>query len=349
LVVFLLALDMGGAAHDLARSVSAAVAHEPVTLNVKNVSSLGAAEAAEIRRVLEAELKAAGQQTGSVDVTISENLTEFVLAAEVRRAGERQVFLESWPRTTAKGTARVTLDKRLLWEQDQPILDAARSGDTILVLDSAGIQMVRGEVRRAVPIPAGRTWPRDLRGHLALSLPAFTAWLPGTICRGAVDPQLSIECQDSQEPWLLGPGVLATFATGRNFFAGHIFASPGGAREVPPFYSGAPIGDSWVLAGVDGRTRVYTAAWEEAAAIGTWDGDVAALQSPCGTRILVAAADSVQPFEVRSGTAIAAGPALEFAGSVTALWSAGESATVIAHDLETGHYAAYSLAPACGS
>ena len=45
----------------------------------------------------------------------------------------------------------------------------------------------------------------------------------------------------------------------------------------------------------------------------------------------------------------AAGPALEFSGPITALWSAGNSATAVSRDLQTGRYAAYSLAPTCGS
>ena len=96
---------MGGAARDLARNVAAAVAHEPAAVTVKNLSTLGTGETAEIRRVFESELKAAGQPAAEVRVTISENLTQFLLVAEIHRGGERQVLLESWPRTAAASTA----------------------------------------------------------------------------------------------------------------------------------------------------------------------------------------------------------------------------------------------------
>jgi len=340
---------MGGAAHDLARAVAVVVNHEPAAVTVKNMSSLSPADAADIRRVFEAEFKPAGSPAATVEITISENLADFVLSAEVRRSGERQVLLESWPRTAAPRAARVTLQANLLWEQDRPILDAVRSGDRTLVLDGSGVWLLQGTARQSAAIPGAHVWPRDLRGHLSLSLPAFTAWLPGVICRGAVEPQLSVECHDSQDPWLLGPGVLASFDSARNFFTGRIFASPGGAHDIPPFYSAALLGDAWLTAGVDGRARVYSPAWDQTAAIDAWDGDAAGLQTPCGPRLVVAQSESVQPFELRNGAAAAAGPAVGVTGRIAALWSAGSSATVVSHDLETGRYAAYSLAPACGS
>jgi hypothetical protein len=326
-----LALDLGGAAKDLARSVAAAVVHEPVAVTVRNLSSLGPGEAAEIRRLFEAELKAAGQPSADVQLTISENLTEYVLAAEIRRAGEHQVLLESWPRTPAvaagsKGTPRVTLQRTLLWEEDQPILDAAQSGDATLVLDGGRVLLVQGAAQQAAPIPMTHPWPRDLRGRLSFSGTAFTAWLPGTVCSGSLQPQLSIDCRDSQEPWLLAPGVPAPFSPARNTFEGRV-----------PFSSAAVVGDAWIVSG------------------GQWGGDVAGVQTPCGVRILatrnsgLAEVDSVQPFELTNGAAIPAGPAMEFPGPITALWSNGGSATAVTHDLQTGRYAAYSLAPACGS
>ena len=227
---------MGGAARDLARTVAAAVAHEPVALTVKNQSALSAADTAEIRRVFESELKTAGQPAAEVRIAISENLTQFLLVAEIHRQGDRQVLLESWPRTPAPSAAapqdkpaRVTLEKKLVWEQDQPILDVAQSGDAMLVLDATRVLLVRGAERQSAPIPATHPWPRDIRGRLSVSDSAFTAYLPGAICRGTAQPQLSLVCRDSPDPWLLAPGAIALFAPDRNLFPGHIDVEPGGA------------------------------------------------------------------------------------------------------------------------
>jgi len=351
---------MGGAARDLARGVAAAVAHEPAALSIRNVSSLGPREAAEIGRVFESELKPAGAGAAEVQITISENPTQFLLVAEIHRGDERHVMIESWPRAAASAAggegaaAQVTLEKKLLWEQDQPILDAAQAGDALVVLDAEHVLRVRGSERQSAPIPLAHPWPRDLRGRLSVSGTAFTAWLPGTLCRGALEPQFSIECRESQEPWLIGPGALATFATPGNFFQGRIDVEPGGVHEVPPFYAAAPAGDGWILAGTDGRARVYTHSWQTAGEAAEMGSDVASIDTPCGGRVIATRPsgpqepDAVQPFEITGGAARPSGKALEFSGSITALWSAGSSATAVVRDLQTGRYAAFSLAPACG-
>ncbi len=357
-----MSVDMDSAARDLARTV-AAVTHGPATLTVKNLSSLSAAETAEIRRVFESELKfTALQPATEVQLTISENLTQFLLVAEIHRAGDRQVLLESWPRTAPTSTAaqqnkspRVTLEKKLLWEQDQPILDAAQTGDATLVLEATRVLIVRGADHQSAPIPATHAWPRDIRGRLLVSDTTFTAYLPGTICRGSTAPQLSLVCQDSQGPWLLAPGAIALFAPDRNLFQGHIDVEPGGAHDLPPFYSAAPAGGAWIFAAADGRAHVYTSSWESAGVIDQWGSDIAAIQTPCGARILatrpttLTEPDAIQTYDLAAAAPDPAGPPLEFPGPITALWSAGISATAVSHDLQTGRYAAFSLAPTCGS
>jgi hypothetical protein len=354
--------DMDAAARDLARAVAAAVAHEPVALSVKNLATLGAAETAEIRRVFESELKAAGQPAPEVRLTISENVTQFLLVAEIDRGGERQVLLESWPRAPEASSeapkdkpARVTLEKKLLWEQDLPILDAAQTGGAMLVLDATRVLLVRGEERQSAPISANHPWPRDVRGRLLVSDTAFTAYLPGTVCRGSTQPQLSLACQDSQDPWLIAPSALALFASDRNLFQGHIDIEPGGVHDLPPFYTAAPAGDGWIFAAAGGRAQVYTHTWESAGGIDRWGSDIAGIQTPCGARILATRPtgftepDAIQPYEFIGNAPNPAGPALEFPGPITALWSAGSAATAVSRDFQTGRYAAFSLAPNCGS
>jgi hypothetical protein len=369
LVLFVpyMSAGMDAAARDLSRTVAAAVAHEPVSVNMKNLSALTAADTAEILRVFESELKAPGPPAAEVHLTISENLTQFLLVAEIQRPAGRQVLLESWPRASPSpptgpnaNPARVTLEKKLLWEQDQPILDAVQTGAATLVLDATRVLLIGGSLHQSAPITPTHAWPRDLRGRLSVSETAFTAYLPGTICRGAAAPQLSLICQDSQDPWLLAPGAIAAFAPDRNLFLGHIDIEPGGVHDLPPFYSAAPVGDAWIFAAADGRARVYTHSWESAGVIDQWGSDIAAIQTACGPRILatrpagLAEPDAIQTYSLGSvegaeATPNPAGPALEFSGPITALWSAGGSATAVSRDLQTGRYAAFSLAPSCGS
>ena len=356
--------DASTAARDLSRAVAVAVAHEPVALTVKNLSTLSAAGAEEIRRVFDSELKTAPQPAAQVDLTISENLTEFVLVAEIRRQGGRQVLVESWPRTTVIAASagkdkppRVTLEKKLVWEQDLPILDVAQAGDALLVLDATRVLLIRGAQRESAPIPAPRPWPRDLRGRLTAVANAFTTYLPGVICRGSTAPQLALACRDSREPWLLAPGALAQFAPDRNLFSGHIDVEPGGARDLPAFYSAAPAAGAWIFAAADGRAHVYTSTWEPAGVIDQWGSDIAAIETPCGPRVAATrptgsnAPDALQAYDPAptGGSPTPGGPALEFPGPVTALWSTGKTATAVTRDLETGRYAAFIVAASCGS
>ena len=109
------------------------------------------------------------------------------------------------------------------------------------------------------------------------------------------------------------------------------------------------------MAGADGRAHSYSRNWTPGSTIEHWGSDLAGVDTPCGPRILATRAggpderDAVQPYAFVDGAASIAGPPLEFPGPVTALWSAGNSATAVSRDLETGRYAAFSLAPACGN
>ena len=183
LLLALLAMDMSAAVRDLAHSAVAVAARDPVILSTRNLSTLGPGESAAIRREFESELRAHGarivEASPAVEIrlTVSENLTQFLLVAEIRKGDERQVLLDSWPRTPpapqqgsnggARAPAQVTLEKKLLWEQEQPILDAVRDAagleDGILVLDATRILLSRGQDRQSVPIPQSRPWPRDMR------------------------------------------------------------------------------------------------------------------------------------------------------------------------------------------
>jgi hypothetical protein len=364
LLFALLALDMGGAARDLAHSAAAAAGHEPVILTARNLSALGPGEVAGVRRVFESELRSAGVRlagtpsAAELQVTISEDLSHYLLIAELRRGPERQVFMASWPRSPASSqplSPQVRLERKLLWEQDEPVLDVAQSGDMTLVLDPTRVLVVRGAEQQSVAIPAARVWPRDIRGRLSIGGPAFTAWLPGTVCRGSLQPRLSMECRDSSEPWLLAPGAIAAFAAARNFFEGRADIESWGGHDVPPFYSAAGAGGAWIFAGTDGRVRLYTRPWQAAGSIEQWGSDVAAIETPCGPRILAtlpgsgAERDAIRSYSLIEGSASPAGPPLEFAGPVTALWSGGNSAVAVSRDLQSGRYAAFSLVPACGS
>jgi hypothetical protein len=348
-------------ARDLARRIGP-VAREAVSLEFRNLSDLRAADAADLRRWFETELRNQGarivESSGTIEarVTIAQNLASYLLVAEVRRGDDRQVIMLPWPRTAARAiAAALSLEKTLLLEDPEQILDAASAEPSLLVLHSSRISRYvqrngRWEPQESAALPL-KAWPRDLRGRLILQNRSFLAYLPGTICSGALEP-LDVRCRDADEPW---PGELrAVLVANRNFFDGHVSLASGVRKSLPAFYSAAMLTEGWALAGVDGQVRLYDTALDPAGQFGGWGSDLAAVK--CGSATLLLAPgtgdgsekDSVRVFQIVDRQPVDAGAAVDMPGPVTALWPAGEVAVAVARDLVSGDYAAFRLAVVCG-
>jgi hypothetical protein len=328
-------------ARELARRIASAGA-TGAAVRVQNPAGLPAELMAQIRTVFEQELHSrAGAQT-EVLVTISENVTSTVLAAEWRHRDERSVFLGIAPRIEfggpAQANALVTISATRVFEQDTPILDfALLPQERLLVLDTAAVTLyVRKEARwqllKAATVNAPRPWPRDPRGKLQLTGDAFKAFLPGVTCLGVLDPELPLNCVAPDEPWPLLHGLSAPLAAGRNYF---VAATPLFAMAAPDVYSTT-----------DGRVR---AGLRYADNLGS---DVAGIETRCGRVVLGTrpgnGPDAVQPFLFSKGALTAAGTASDLPGPVTALWTSGPAANAVVREFQTGRYAAYTLALACG-
>ena len=104
--------------------------------------------------------------------------------------------------------------------------------------------------KQSAPITRIRPWPRDARGRIIVrSDSLFDAYLPGTKCTGGLEPVLSLECHESDEPWPLiagksennssNPGTsvgpAAYFTADRNFFDGRVRLDNGRELTMPPF------------------------------------------------------------------------------------------------------------------
>ncbi len=371
--------DGNGAARDLARRTAAFVGRgEPVSVAWSNVSSLGSAELLRARSAFEAALREAGSRLSDVaplteaHLTLSENRTQYLLVEEIRRGEERQVWFAAWKRTepVTAGSAGITLEKKLVWEQDEPILDVAFPTDAMVVLSPSRVSLY---VRQngpwtpamSIPLTPARAWPRDLRGHLRANAASFQAYLPGMACSGAVEPSFTMECKASEEPWVLESGsramLLGFFAPARNFFDGRVTTQAGIRKSVAPFYTAASAEEQgqtlWLLAMVDGRTQVLDASLEPAASIPSWGSDIAGTDAHCGNGSQVLATrpgdgtvtDAIQAFSIVNRSAAPLTPPLELPGPVTALWPSGGSAVLaVVHNLSTGRYEAYVLTVSCG-
>jgi hypothetical protein len=369
--------NLDDAAQNVARKAAAFAGRgEPVSVTFRNISSLAAAEAATARRAFDAGLREAGVRAvetaaaAEVRVTVSENEAEWLLVAEGRRGEERQVWIAAWPRAASgRGLSGpgVSLEKKLLWESDDQILDVALLPDGMLVLTPARLTLYgrrngSWEARESAPVGAPRRWPRDLRGRVQVSGPAVRVYLPGLACGGAWQPSLALECRPGDEGWVLESGsrwlLLGTFAASRNYFDGRIVTQSGLRKAVAPFYTAAAVEDGsgtlWLLAGVDGRTQIYDASMEPAGAVGAWGSDIAGTSARCGSGQQVLAtrpeetSEAVQAFSIVNRQAEALSAPLTMPGPVTALWPDGADAVAVARDPQTGRYAAYLLSISCG-
>jgi len=262
----------------------------------------------------------------------------------------------------------VSLEKKLLWEADEQILDVVLLPDALLVLTAAKATLYSRrngswELRAAASLAAPGRWPRDLRGRVQASGPVLRVFLPGVVCSGAWQPSLALECKPGDEAWVLESGsrsmLLGNYADTRNYFDGRIVTQAGLRKSVAPYYTAAAAEEGgsplWLLAGVDGRTRIYDASFEPVGTVPAWGSDIAGTDTRCGggQQVLATrpddAAEAVQAFSVVNRQAEPASAPLAMPGPVTALWTAGAGAVAITRDPQTGRYAAYLLSISCGS
>ena len=371
--------DPAGAARELARRTAAFAGRGAlVAVAWRNVASLDSAAAGQARAAFETTLEEAGVRVSEiapaveVEITLSENESQYLMVEETRKGEERQVWIASWKRGTppAAPAQAMALEKKLVWEQDEAILDVAFPAAGLLVLSPARVTLYtqangKWEASKSVLLTPAQPWPRDPRGHLRINGKSFQAFLPGMACNGSTEPALQMECRAADEPWVLESGsralLLGNFAAARNYFDGRVTTQSGMRKTVPPFFSAASVEDQgrtlWVLAQVDGRSQIFDAAWPPAGVAGQWGSDIAGTDARCGGGSQVLATrpadrgepDALQAFAVVNQAATATTGAVDFPGPVTALWpSGGTSVLVVARDLRTGRYAAYLVTVVCG-
>lgn len=374
--------DLAGAARELARkTVAFAGKGEPVSVAWRNVSSLASPVFSQARSAFEIAVRDAGDRVTELapvveaQLTLSENPTQYLIVEEARKGAERQVWIASWKRTeirpAALGAQGVTLEKKLVFEQADPILDVALPAGNLLVLSPASLALYvrlngQWDLRQSVPLTSPKPWPRDLRGRLRLIGTTLKAYLPGMTCSGTVEPALTIDCRPGDEPWLLESGsralLLAAFAPLRNYFDGHVTTQAGVRKTVEPFFSAAAVEDQgrqlWLLVMLDGHTQIFDSGFEPLGGVGPWGSDIAGTEAGCGggSQVLVTKAgdareaDTIRAYSVSNRVPVPLTQALDFSGPVTALWPSGAGAVLaVARDVETGRFGAYVVTVNCGS
>ena len=177
------AQDVSSSARELARKIGR---QDVASVTVRNASSLPDAAAEDVKRTIESELRVRPRPEGStVHITLSENVQGYLWIAEMER--EVVMLNVARPDTPAPQQAAIAIEKRLLWEQDRPMLDAAMAGPLLVVLEPAGVFFYRErQLITSLPIANARPAPRDPRGRLEIVNDSFRALLPGLICNGVV-------------------------------------------------------------------------------------------------------------------------------------------------------------------
>jgi len=374
------AQEWDASSRELAEKIVAHVqSRSGLSLTVKNLSSLPQSRVSEAQRALESELRHRGvtlvaseQALEQAGVTLAENTSGYLWVAEVGHDDSWDVVMVQMPvlAPAERAPATKSLRRAPLWTQPEPMLDVTSLGDGgLLVLGRDSISLFRVQDRKwqlvaSAALAHSRPWPRDLRGRLVLQEDgSFRAYLPGVQCAGTIQPQLNAACRASDDPWPLSTGVNAFFSGRRNYFTGAVkLAGSSEAGNLDPFYSVAmfPQGERgfWIVAFTNGTARLINTRGEVVTTFNGWGGEVAGIASDCGSgwqALATRAVDSTQldalaAYEIVNREAAATGVPLEFDGPVTAMWSAadGRSATVIARNLRTGSYEAFSVSAVCG-
>ena len=371
------AQDFPSAVVQLATRISQGTPASSASINLRDVSSIGPANASTVRNELIRELQARGwkmQETGqaetSIAITLAENYREYVWTAEISKAGARQVAMVEFARSLAATQPgnQLALTRTLLIASEQPLLDTSllegkiSEGAHLVGLTPTAIrvyQLQSSQWRLVQEYQFNRTFPtRDLRGLLVLNNGgAFDAYLPGTHCTGTISSALSVNCVESDDPWPVNDDrrMLAFYAANRNYFNG-VISGAGGQSVVNPFYSAAVLNNTVIFSGVDGHTLVAQNGHRPIALSSDWGNNIAAIQSACQSDLVLASgardfnqSDTVTAFRTTNSEFSPASDPLPFAGPVVNLRTTADRQQAIAISTSSGRYEAYLLTPRCGA
>jgi hypothetical protein len=338
---------------------------EEVGFTFQSLASLGGKEAAAARRAIETELKAKGlrlaedsQSMVKIRVTLSESFQQYIWIAEIRKDQSYNVVITTQPRmpeTPPKDAAlRMAIQAKLIYEQNDPILDARLMGDELLILDPRRLSLYQHkndqwELVSSAPIKNVKPL-RDIRGRLSNSGDSVQAYLPGQSCSGTTKPSLTLNCSQ-ESPWPLGLSGM-TPTSDKNYFI---------LEGLPAFFTAAGVEDDGTdllaIAGTDGRAFLFDKAASQVGTLEGWGSDIASINASCATRrqILAALATDplergvIQAFEIQHRKAVAVSSTVEFPGPITALWPVPDqnAAITVSRDIKTGRYEAFYLSISC--
>ncbi|MGH9591024.1 MAG: hypothetical protein ACRD25_11560, partial [Terracidiphilus sp.] len=198
-------------------------------LSLENLSSIPAADLPGIQKLLSDDLRARGVTAAGADsanavrVTLSESARERLWVAEVVEGDDTRVAMveagavtEPPPQTAGP----LVLRRNPVFTSRSPVLTLLETPGGLVVLEPDEIAIyarVNGAWRKQQDFPAAQVeLGRDPRGILrpSKSGQGFEAWLPGEHCTGDIGDgpaagAWTVDCNKSDDPWLLSSGSAA--------------------------------------------------------------------------------------------------------------------------------------------
>ena len=375
--------DFNSAANQLVSRISTKVTPSVASFTVRNRSSINDSTVSLIRADLQRELqsrdwklKKAEEAQTSIILTLSENVASYIWTAEISQStvGPKEVVLLELPRPSENSgsvAGLISLSRTLLISSDTPLLDVALlegkvvEGAHLLALGPNSLQLyhlqsAQWHLDQTQSLNVPPIASRDLRGRIVPGQGnTFDAFLPGTHCSGIVPATLTISCRESDDPWPLSDDarLLAFYAPHRNYFNGVVTGTSGTAENNAPFYSAAVVGDRWIYAGIDGRSRSSAVGRRLAPASENWGSNLAAIQSSCTSDLMLVtsnsdfnAEDSITVFRLTGPDFAVASEPLSFSGPIMDLKTSmdQQQAVAVVSSL-SGRYEAYLLTARCGA
>jgi len=296
---------------------------QSLSLEVKNMSSLSAADVDGLQDVLVTDLARRNRRItkesladATLQVTFSESADGYVWIAEIVDGAKQNVVMVSVAAPNQKASGReapLTLHRKLIWEQESRIVDfgilpdSASDGASILIiLDAGKLSFYKSQdkdwkLAREITIEHAPPRQRDIRGRIDLQ--AGKARLPGAECAGDFRQPQSVTCKTVT--------ALADPEIPRQSIAVQ-------GRNVEDYAVLGPVCDDSPLTLVTGQ--------------GDWTEP-----------------DSIQAYLGRNPENSASSK-IQFLGPVLELWrnADGKSARAVSRNLKTGTYEASIVSVSCG-
>lgn len=355
----------------LARKVWASIHGSSVSLEFRNISSLGSTEFASFSTAFQEELERRGVKIVLADavvslvVSVTQNPTEYIGVVQIQRKENTETVMGPIRLVDAPAAPEpafgLTLHREFLFSQDTPILDVAFNSYSkdayVLGIRELGSYELRDEhwvLTGSDRLPRHRVPKRSERGLFGIGIDSESAVFPEEVCTFSMLPGTKgWECQ--KNTWGLGLRAVSPEAmSGKNLGA---------------WISAAQIvtegKTKLVVTGEDGLARLYEEGPEPVAVFADWGSEIASVYSGCGSgwQLLVTGkgdwtkADAIQAIDIQDRRAQSVSNPMEFSGPIVALHvpgtriptnaTANSQAFAVDRNLQTGRYEAYLLSITC--